>query len=110
MHCVFCGASRKMSNEHLWPQWIRRLLPADFQQQGIRYDVDTDAGRIRSFETRIFELKVKDVCKRCNEGWMSSYESDVQRVGSGMLQGNRRHLHRGCYRVEGALRGVRRLA
>jgi hypothetical protein len=96
MPCMFCGATdQKMSNEHLWPQWIRRLLPPDIQKQGIRYDVDTDAGKVRSFETRLFELKVKDVCKPCNEGWMGVYEDDVRRLATGMLQGNRRHLHRG---------------
>jgi hypothetical protein len=96
MPCVFCGASdQKMSNEHLWPQWIRRLLPPDVQKRVIRYSVDTDAGRIRSFDTRLFELKVKDVCKSCNEGWMSLYESDVQHFATGMLQGNARQLHRG---------------
>jgi hypothetical protein len=94
MPCMFCGATdRKMSNEHLWPQWIRRLLPPEAQKQGVRYDFDTDAGRVRSFDTRLFELKVKDVCEPCNSGWMSEYETNVQHWATGMLQGRGRHLH-----------------
>jgi hypothetical protein len=94
MLCIFCGATdRKMSNEHLWPQWIRRLLPPEAQKTGVRYDFDTDAGRVRSFETRLFELKVKDVCETCNSGWMSDYETNVRHWDTGMLQGRGRDLH-----------------
>jgi hypothetical protein len=94
MPCVFCGATdHKMSNEHLWPQWVRRLLPTDTQKEAVTYNLDTEAGRQRSFSTTLFELKVKDVCKPCNEGWMSQYETNVQRWITGMLQGRGRELH-----------------
>jgi hypothetical protein len=96
MPCVFCGATdRKMSNEHLWPDWVRRLLPPGAQKDVVTYNFDThDRGRVRSFSTTIFDLRVKDVCRPCNQGWMSRYETNVQAWVTGMLRGRGRHLHR----------------
>jgi hypothetical protein len=94
MPCLFCGATdRKMSNEHVWPKWVRELLPTDVQKAPVTYTFETHDGEVRKFSTTLFELKVKDVCKPCNETWMSRYETNAQRWMTGMLQGRGRELH-----------------
>jgi hypothetical protein len=54
--CEFCGRSDvKISNEHAWPNWVRRLFPPgpttilghrnkDQQLGAIRYVVNNDMG------------------------------------------------------------------
>lgn len=83
-----------MSNEHVWPDWIKNLLPADMQKLVLRLHVrDSRVGHVRTFPQRIFDLTHKDVCDPCNTGWMSDWEGAVQPYIEGMLQGRGRALH-----------------
>jgi hypothetical protein len=82
-----------MSNEHLWPRWIGELVPPEVRDTPVSYTFETHKGEVRKFSTTLFELKVKDVCKPCNETWMSRYETNAQRWMTGMLQGRGRELH-----------------
>jgi hypothetical protein len=70
-------------------------VPRACPEQGRRGRIsfETHDGQVRKFNTTLFELKVKDVCKPCNETWMSRYESNAQRWITGMLQGRGRALH-----------------
>lgn len=101
MGCVFCGATdRKMSNEHIWPTWIRELLPESVANEVVTlHFTDSHLGHVRSFRQPLFQLTVKDVCEPCNTGWMISYETAVQPVITGMLQGHGRALHEGQARI-----------
>jgi hypothetical protein len=93
--CIFCGATdRKMSNEHVWPEWITGLLPSEVAREMVTlHFTDSHQGHVRSFPQRLFQLTVKDVCKPCNEGWMSRLEEAVKPIISGMLVGRGRELH-----------------
>ncbi len=85
-----------MSNEHLWPEWVRKLLPPGVGEEQVEHVfTDSDHGETRRIKLRPFDLTVKDVCKPCNEGWMEDLESEVRTYISGMLQGRGRMLHRG---------------
>jgi hypothetical protein len=64
--CIFCDDPAD-SKEHLWPEWVLKLLPPK---------------KISGFIGRYKELKfnreftVRCVCeKRCNNGWMSDLET-----------------------------------
>jgi hypothetical protein len=82
-----------MSKEHVWPQWITRLLPGDTAREMVTLHFSTHERHVRSVPQRLFQLTVKDVCKPCNEGWMSRLEAAVKPIISGMLLGRGRVLH-----------------
>jgi hypothetical protein len=85
-----------MSREHLWPKWVRKLLPEDDAKKKVVYNMnDSDLGQIRKIELPLFELTVKDVCKGCNEGWMHEIEGATKLSTERLLVGGRRELHSG---------------
>ena len=77
--CIFCGGT-PLSKEHIWPHWLRKhfafdqpynmhigtvgaLAPDGKIIWGIRHD-QPRTGDFRSQKLRV-------VCRRCNNGWMS---------------------------------------
>jgi hypothetical protein len=85
-----------MSNEHLWPKWVRQLLPPGVADEQVNYlFTDSERGETRRIKLRMFDLTVKDVCKPCNEGWMEDLESGARHFASGMIEGRGRVLHTG---------------
>ena len=81
--CVFCGCSDcKISNEHAWPTWVRKLFPeGPTAVSGFR-GPHGQLGDIR-FVARdnTLGLKVNDVCKvACNAGWMEGLESSIRPI------------------------------
>jgi len=54
--------------EHVWPDWILKSLKA---AQPIRHTI----GKKPPFYVNNPEVKVRAVCKKCNEGWMSDLET-----------------------------------
>ena len=76
-HCLFCE-NPACSREHLWPKWIL----ARGKYGPMRHQLGkNEAVFIRP------EMTVKTVCGRCNNGWMSSLESECIPVIGSMLQG-----------------------
>ena len=65
MPCVFCGRG-PVTNEHVFPRWLNRYLPADRrQQQQARYgeegfDIQRPAIGL--------DFRVRKVCADCNGG------------------------------------------
>lgn len=42
--CIFCGAEQ-LTDEHVWPAWINRILPTEFSFQTVRTRTDPYEGR-----------------------------------------------------------------
>lgn len=83
--CVFCGMSGDLTLEHLYGQWLKK---ANLSQEHSRHTVGRHNNLGRELGTfGPFDLKVKDVCRTCNNGWMSRLESDAQRSVTPMLEG-----------------------
>src|SRR5664280_978873 len=85
--CVFCGASGKMTAEHVLPNWLANL---GLTSQPI--DGGTGSGWLnRSPQFREsgkpFQTKVKTVCATCNNGWMSELEQVANRILTPIIQG-----------------------
>ncbi len=64
--CVFCGWRGELTEEHAYPDWIRRRLnpqgPVEWRQEGkVLPGHDT------------FEITIKAVCGKCNSGWLDRY-------------------------------------
>jgi hypothetical protein len=85
-----------MSNEHLWPKWVRKLLPDSLANQRVNYTMeDSHLGPIRKVKLGLFDLTVKDVCEPCNTGWMHRLEDATKAVTEHLLLGGMRELHAG---------------
>jgi hypothetical protein len=65
--CVFCDGAAD-SNEHVFPEWLNGLIPESYRLVSYR------DSRRRQWDTRGFDHKVGQVCKTCNNGWMSGIE------------------------------------
>jgi hypothetical protein len=85
-----------MSNEHLWPEWVRKLLPSSLSEQNVNYTMDdSHLGRVRQINLKLFDLTVKDVCESCNTGWMHRIEDAMKACTEHLLLGGSRELHAG---------------
>lgn len=81
--CIFCGATGKLTREHVWPQWLGTVVTPKTGQH-----VFAEAGTTtREFTQRDFEIQVKKVCEDCNGGWMSQMEAAVKPVLTPMIKG-----------------------
>lgn len=94
--CVFCGStSNKMSREHVWPEWVRNVLPETQRDRRHNYVFeDVDRGPFRHLEGQgPYEIRVREVCQPCNNGWMSEVECEAKPYLETMMKGGRRELH-----------------
>lgn len=65
--CPYCGKFRKRSNEHIFPDWLHRLIP----ECDLNYSAR--AGKVHKGAA-----KVGDVCKVCNNGELSTLDAYVK--------------------------------
>jgi hypothetical protein len=94
MPCVFCGATQNMSKEHVWPDWVRSLLPAEVLDRGYTYVYEDRHGEFRRVPGQpLFKKRVRSVCEPCNNEWMGRREDAVKPYAAGMLIGRGRELH-----------------
>lgn len=96
--CAFCGEDRKLTKEHVWPEWLIEMLP----------DPDPDGRNVRKLMTGSpagYEERERDegqssvpsvvqiVCERhCNNGWMSRLETNAKAIMEPLIFGRRTEL------------------
>ena len=76
--CIFCD-NNSGSREHFWPKWIHERYafgPIKMEAKGKEVIVIPNP-----------ELKVKTVCRTCNNGWMSDLEAESIPVIGEMVDG-----------------------
>lgn len=68
-----------MSNEHVWPEWLGKLLPPGAAGASHSYAFeDAKRGEYRRLEgMRPHDITVRDVCEPCNTGWMHRSEDSA---------------------------------
>jgi hypothetical protein len=70
-----------MSKEHVLARWIRKRFPNNgAQEHWHRTDLEDGAVHERRYRIVPFELTVREVCRRCNNGWMASLETKIQPI------------------------------
>jgi hypothetical protein len=111
--CVFCGG-RPLHKEHLLPNWLRQHVP-NAALELISTDYHGIAGASGNASAakhrgRSFDLTVKAVCQRCNNGWMSDLESEVKSIITPMLEGYPWKTHGELNRVHLSLADQRIIA
>jgi len=83
--CGFCGGPG-VNKEHVWPNWIRKIILAERGAPGKRFKVQHEhRGEITEFESAGLETLIGMPCGNCNSGWMSELESAVKPFMSGMV-------------------------
>jgi hypothetical protein len=96
--CVFCGATdQKMSREHVWPEWVRHLLPSVAEPEASSTYTFTDIERGVFRELKKLPphaIRVRDVCEPCNTGWMNGAEEAVRPLASRLMDGSPADLGR----------------
>jgi hypothetical protein len=92
--CAFCGTRNKLSNEHLWPEWVREVLIPQHNQAAPyvwtegRPSTDEMAVRRIRHGMPTAAIEVKRVCKPCNETWMSNIEGEAKPILTRPIQGD----------------------
>jgi hypothetical protein len=94
--CIFCGGASgaSVSKEHVFPDWLCQLFPRSAQDThthgitnwiGLRLDTPVTARRQR--QGRVTTRKVRVVCKKCNNEWLSSLETSAKPLLCALLRG-----------------------
>lgn len=100
--CAFCGSTKRIEAEHVWPHWAAELFADEgtfaYYRQfvGVGYEPEAPS----AWSQKPFELKVRAVCKSCNNGWMSDLETAAKDMLFGSaFSGHGRVLSRGGQRT-----------
>jgi hypothetical protein len=76
--CLFCGSSAPLTEEHVFPKWLRQL---GYTGHGWREILDERATPVNRVEKGSpFNKTVKVVCGPCNNEWMASMEDGVKPI------------------------------
>ena len=73
--CAFCNRIATMSGEHIWSEWIDRLLKPSRQSEFTFRRVAEDKTVLASWKSEKLNWKARVVCEPCNNGWMSDLEN-----------------------------------
>ena len=73
--CMFCQREgQRLTREHVYPNWLSKLFSTKLK---VTSEVSGDSIK-RTWQSNIFQDKIKLVCGECNSGWMSTIESEVK--------------------------------
>lgn len=82
--CIFCDDdAAKITGEHVWSAWIGRLFTSSAYTW--KY-VDPETGKVQVRDFKTIDFTVNDVCKPCNEGWLSQLEARAKLAFSSMIR------------------------
>jgi hypothetical protein len=90
--CIFCDDAAN-SKEHFWSSWMHGMLPAVPNPKHDRrfYSFHPSAGHREdgphAKPGSIHTIKIRAVCKRCNNGWMSQLEEQSRPFLTPMING-----------------------
>jgi hypothetical protein len=90
--CIFCGGGG-LSKEHIWSAWISKVLPpqtnsfrtegpTDLFDQGRKYTL-SKIKKLGGVHTK----KVRQVCVKCNNEWMSQIVQEAQPIAAELVSG-----------------------
>lgn len=90
--CIYCGERRKLTKEHVFPDWIRNILPRKSGRHTLRF-VDKASARAEDIQTlkKIDgdpgSLRIRRVCGVCNGGWMSTLQQKAKPIITALVMG-----------------------
>jgi hypothetical protein len=82
--CAFCNQPG-VTKEHVWPDWMRKqgVIPA-----GAGTHVVESSRSTRVFQAPLGDTQVRQVCGKCNSGWMSRLEAEAAPLLMPMFEGS----------------------
>ena len=98
--CIFCDEPGKISKEHIFGLWLRKLFPRDkhtthtsiytawLDESGSH----TPAEKRDRLQGHVGSKSLKVVCQQCNSGWLSQLETHIQPTLIPLITGERRNL------------------
>lgn len=100
--CMFCGQFGNMSDQHVFADRLKHVLP---RTHGIRqygaYDLVRKGGKAISQDQKVKQnqgsvgtSRVRRVCKPCNEGWLNTMEQDCYPVLEQLIRGEKLTLNK----------------
>lgn len=72
--CIFCDNDRPLTQEHLFPDWLRQALPPAVKST---YTRRKGGGTINSWRSFSHNTTARIACQPCNTGWMSQIEGEA---------------------------------
>ena len=97
--CTFClGATgARASGEHIWPNWASELLPVratkhQYLGKGWNGFALSDRKIDYTRQGSPSGIKVRGVCKKCNETWMSTIEQRSKPILIRLLVGHDKYF------------------
>jgi hypothetical protein len=84
--CIFCGRFDGLSKEHIWPQWMAAYLPITAPNAHISEVHSGIPKQPRTLQRRserpgpVHTKKVRAVCHKCNNTWMSAVEEQAKPI------------------------------
>lgn len=89
--CIFCG-KKPVTKEHIFGAWLSPLFPAPPGKQMFVDMGEFTKGQINNANRRFpqnLDLKVKQVCSSCNNGWMSRLERKALEIIPALYTGEK---------------------
>ena len=84
--CIFC-TKRVNSDEHVWPEWLLTIIkqwPGKMVFQAMQLN---KLGQTKKWNRFDPEIRVRNVCKACNSGWLSQLEGKAKLILVPMING-----------------------
>ncbi len=92
--CIFCGLRGNLSKEHFWPEWLAPHLEPPESNAHVTEFHSAEGKQPHRLERRserqgsVTTKKIRAVCASCNNGWMSSLESNAKPVLLALMNRN----------------------
>jgi hypothetical protein len=87
MACLFCGGTGQLTNEHVFPRWMRELFPdvAEVDYRRLYQEVGGADEEVDRWPGAAFTHTVGGVCAACNNGWMADLEGEAKTILSPLI-------------------------
>jgi hypothetical protein len=87
--CFFCGPTgNKLTEEHVWPAWVSRLLRGKYGLNHFVHVRSTDDETTGLWESPNLDLTTRTVCDQCNNVWLSNFENlDIKPLATQLILG-----------------------
>lgn len=94
--CLYCSYEGVLSQEHVLPDWLSNVFPPENRQSYKRlerpdfidFSKTSDVNsKFYSQNKTIYDSKVYNVCKECNNGWMSNLQNIAKPFVSSLGRG-----------------------
>src|SRR5215470_8426916 len=90
--CIFCGGFR-LSKEHLFSKWTYALVPNSPTDTHVRGHFTSSRGNpsvieereVKSYQGNVNTIRLRVVCKTCNNGWMSREDKEIKPILSALI-------------------------